>query len=111
MKIEFKSVEEARSILHALKRTNARNSHGDLDNILDHCENFEARLFDLINKPVETTNEQPFIIDEKDLYLLGNTLNSFIDQMSDDDEDEEENQNELKMCEKYIKKLNLYIKG
>lgn len=59
MIIEIESVEEAKAILHCLQRTSARNTYGDLKNILDHCENFEKKLVVLINKPVETTNERP----------------------------------------------------
>lgn len=66
MKIEFESIEEARAVLHCLVRTNARNSHGDLTNILDHCENFEKKILNLITKPVETTNEQPIYTLTKD---------------------------------------------
>lgn len=59
MKIEITSIEEARSIYHALKCTNSRNNYADLKNILDHVDNFQEKLRKLIDKPVETTNEQP----------------------------------------------------
>lgn len=40
--------EEARHILHALKRTLARNQHGDLESILDTVDKIEAELFNKI---------------------------------------------------------------
>lgn len=49
------SKEEVQAVLHCLSRTMARNTN----NALDLSEKVEDRLRELINKPVETTNECP----------------------------------------------------
>jgi hypothetical protein len=48
--------EEAKHILHALKRTNARNSHGDLVGILDTVLKVETELFNKLYKDDTTRN-------------------------------------------------------
>lgn len=65
------TLEEAKSVLHALVRTNARNTilEGCIKGVLDNTEHVEDLLQELINKPVETTNEQPISNDERDKIL------------------------------------------
>lgn len=48
MTIEFKSLEEAKCVLHCLKRTFAIDRYGGLTNILDTVDEFEFRLWELI---------------------------------------------------------------
>lgn len=62
--------EKAKHILHALKRTNSKNSDGDLNGILDTVDELEKELFNkihsnnikhdeeiLMNKPCLTIKE------------------------------------------------------
>lgn len=58
------TLEEAKALLHAIIRTSAKNTifEGSTEGVLDLVEKLEDRLVVLINKPVETTNEQPIEI-------------------------------------------------
>lgn len=46
--ISFDNIDDAKIILHCLQRTNARDSHGKLENILDCCEKYENKIYKLI---------------------------------------------------------------